>query len=238
MATKKRGAQAKDGQSKRAVRDRERRAKDPKLTNVQRGEALEIGARMKIRRAVKRRVARAGQAMPPPDETDGTVVQSYQAWAKKRSKREGYVDEVVQQMAHGSWLPGVSCRLLAERWDCTPALVESVAAEAARVIRRTLREDDETFLADARVEVLQTFRAIRARAIAMSGRPDFQPSAQVAALNVAMQATRLYGHYLGLEPEQGAARKVGTADFADWTTEELDAFANRGERPARLKPSA
>lgn len=231
-AARKRGAQASKTESKRAVRDRERRKKDPSLVMAreERGKALELAAKTKIRRAASRKAARSGK--PPPTDAEAEVeVMTFQAWAKRRTVREVRVDEVVLRMSQGLWLPGVSSRAMAEKWNVTPSVVETVAAEASRVMRRMLRDDDENFLADARVEVLQTFRAIRARALAMSTSMGTPPSVQVASLNVAMAATRLYGFYLGLEPAKGERKPVERENFDDWSTEDLDRYAATGKLP-------
>jgi len=131
-------------------------------------------------------------------------------------------------MCRGQWLAGVSDRMLADEWRVTPDAVRKVSAEASRVLRRRLREDPEA-QREARAQVLQLFEVIRTKALAKGDAPS---------LRVALDATRAYGFYMGIEP----AKKLDVADRStpldDWTLEEKIAYAQTGKRPERRAFSA
>lgn len=182
-------------------------------------------------------------ATPPPapkvkprkarSRASSSEVQSYESWEAKLSPREKRVDEIVTRMSQGAWLAGVSTREMAKQWNVTPSVVEQAAAEASRVLRRTLREGPE-FQADCQVEVLQTFRVIRQMSMGIASNQNVPPSARVAALSNALQSTRLYGFYLGIEPTKGMTgqtAEVTVSEFDGWTTEQLDHYARTGKKP-------
>lgn len=182
-----------------------------------------------------REVAQAPRVKRATKRAPKVQVQTFAKWEASRTAREKRVDEIVALMSQGAWLAGVSTRKMAKAWDVNPAVVEQSAAEASRVLRRTLRDDDE-FYQDVRCEVLQTFRVVRSVAMAIATSPTTPSSVRVGALGNALQATRLYGFYLGVEPVRGGgdARKVSNveSELDDWTTEQLDHYARTGEKPA------
>lgn len=148
---------------------------------------------------------------------------SYEQWEKGLTTAEQRVEDIVAKMQAGAWLTGVSERALAKEWDCDPNTVRHYAAEANRVVRRQLREDPEA-KAEARAQLLQIFEVIRAKAMSLG---DAQ------GLRVALDASRAYGHYLGIEPP----KRLDVADRTDplegWSTEEKLAFARDGKKPHR-----
>lgn len=185
--------------------------------------AKKVHGKSTKRKAVKRQTAKGG----------APIVQTYSRWESEMSVREKRVDEIARRMMQGAWLAGVSGRMMAKEWNVSPAVVEQASAEASRVLRRALREGPE-FLADVQLEVIQTYRVIRQQALRLSGDKNFGDSARVAALGVALNATRLYGFYLGIEPDKNSpAGKVETveSEFDNWSAEELDHYANTREKP-------
>ncbi len=149
--------------------------------------------------------------------------QTHAEWESSLSPREKRVEEIAGKMMAGAWLTGVSEATLSAQWNLAPATVRHLAAEASRQVRARLRDDPVAKL-EARALILQTFEIIRAKAMA-KGDP--------ASLRVALDATRAYGFYFGIEP----AKRVDVADrtdpFEGWTPEEKIAFASSGRRPRR-----
>jgi hypothetical protein len=143
-------------------------------------------------------------------------------WAEL-SEKERRIEEIAAKMQSGAWLSGVSDRALAEQWDCAPNTVRKFAAEASRLLRRQLRMDPEA-QKEALAQILQTFEVIRAKAMAKNSEQG---------LRVALDATRAFGFYMGVEPAQKLAIKENTDPFEGWSVEEKLAFANDGTKPKR-----
>jgi len=156
---------------------------------------------------------------PKPAAPPGT----HDAWEASLTELDRRVEEIVLKMQSGAWLTGVSDRALAREWNVAPDTVRKAAAEASRTVRRRLREDPKA-QAEARAQILQTFEVIRAKAMA-KGDP--------ASLRVALDATRAFGFYLGVEP----AKKLDVTErrdpVEDWSVEEKLAYARDGTRPRR-----
>lgn len=149
--------------------------------------------------------------------------QTLDEWEQSLTPVERRIDVIVQKMQSGAWLAGVSERALAKEWDVSPITVRGLAAEANRKIRALLRDDPEA-QKEARAAILQTFEVIRAKAMA-KGDP--------ASLRVALDATRAYGFYLGIEPAKRLDVANRTDPFEGWTTDEKLAFSRDGRRPRR-----
>lgn len=149
--------------------------------------------------------------------------QTLAEWEASLTPVELRIDIIVQKMQSGAWLAGVSERALAKEWDVSPITVRGLAAEANRKIRAMLRDDPEA-QKEARAAILQTFEVIRAKAMA-KGDP--------ASLRVALDATRAYGFYLGIEPAKRLDVANRTDPFEGWTTDEKLAFSRDGRRPRR-----
>jgi hypothetical protein len=147
---------------------------------------------------------------------------TFERWEGALTQREAHIEEIITKMQSGAWLTGVSDRTLAKEWNLDPATVRHYAAEASRAIRRRLRDTPEA-KEEARAQVLQLFEVIRAKAMA---------NGDSSSLRVALEATRLYGYYLGLEPAKRLdVTERGDDFFAGWTTEEKLAFSRDGVQP-------
>lgn len=179
---------------------------------------------------------KGGQALPDPKAMPGSTPvpsttharaepgeRSYADWEGQLTVREKRVEEVLGLMARGSWLAGVSDKVLAKNWGCDPATVRAVAAEANRLIRLRLREDPQAKL-DIRASLLTNFEAIRAKAMLKGDAPN---------LRVALDALRAYGFYLGIEPAKRLDVTERHDPFEGWTTEEKLAYSRDGRRPRR-----
>ena len=144
-------------------------------------------------------------------------------WQTGLSPREQRIEEIAGKMMAGAWLSGVSDDALSKQWNLSPNTIRKMSAEASRLVRARLR-DDPVAKAEARAIVLQTFEVIRAKAMS---------NGDSASLRVALDATRAYGFYFGIEP----AKRLDVAERADpfegWTPEEKLAFASSGARPRR-----
>jgi len=144
-------------------------------------------------------------------------------WEASLSEKERRIEEIAAKMQQGAWLSGVSDRVLAKEWNCSPNTVRKFAAEASRLLRRLLRTDPDA-QREALAEILQTFEVIRAKAMA-KGDP--------ASLRVALDATRARGFYLGIEPAKRLEVNERADPFEGWTVEEKLAYANDGTKPKR-----
>jgi hypothetical protein len=148
---------------------------------------------------------------------------THDAWQASLTEVDRRVEEIIHRMQSGAWLTGVSDGVLAREWNIAPATVRKAAAEASRLVRRRLREDPIA-QAEARAQILQTFEVIRAKAMAKG---------DANSLRVALDATRAYGFYLGVEP----AKKLDVTERHDpvegWSVEEKIAYAEEGKRPRR-----
>lgn len=148
----------------------------------------------------------------------------YEAWQRGLTDAERYVEKICDYMMNGQWLGGASVNEVAKQEALSPETVRRYAAEANRLLRDRLRRDPE-LAADARYEVLQNFRIIRAAAMATK---------EPAGLGVALNANRALGFYLGVEP----VKRLDVADVTpeetdDWNDQELEDFARTGKRPRR-----
>lgn len=143
-------------------------------------------------------------------------------WAALDEK-ERRIEEIAAKMQSGAWLSGVSDRALAKEWDCDPNTVRKYAAEASRQLRKMLRMDPNA-QKEALAQILQTFEVIRAKAMAKNSEQG---------LRVALDATRAFGFYMGIEPAQKLETTERHDPFAGWSVEEKLAFANDGTKPKR-----
>jgi ElaB/YqjD/DUF883 family membrane-anchored ribosome-binding protein len=148
---------------------------------------------------------------------------TYGTWLAKLTPREQRLEEVLDLMCRGAWLTGVTDKLLAKKWNCVPANVRQISAEANRVLRARLRETPEA-KEEARAQILQTFEVIRAKAMA-NGSPN--------ALRVALDAARAAGFYMGVEPAKQLEIGKRADPFEGWTVDEKLAFSRDGRRPRR-----
>lgn len=161
---------------------------------------------------------------PPKPPAPG----SHDHWESQLSDMERRIDEIVSKMQAGAWLSGVSERALARDWNVAPDTVRKAAAEASRVIKRMLRDDPES-QKEARAQILQTFEVIRAKAMA-KGDPQ--------SLRVALDATRAYGFYLGVEPAKKLDVTERTDPFEGWSVAEKLAYSRDGSKPRRAANAA
>ena len=155
-------------------------------------------------------------------KANGSEPQTFKQWEAGLTVQERRIEEIVQMMAQNEWLPRVSERELAKKWNVTPSTVRNISAEANRQLRKMLRED-ETMREETRAELIQTFRVIQKK-----GFECFDPQ----GLRVALEATKALGLYMGLEPPKQV--ELGGPDaFEDMSDEELDKFIDTGKRANR-----
>jgi hypothetical protein len=162
---------------------------------------------------VSARRKRPAKAKPAPGSLD--------QWESTLTEQEKRIEEIVAKMQAGAWLTGVSDRALSREWNVAPDTVRKQAAEASRIVRRRLREDPEA-QKDARAQIIQTFEVIRAKAMA-KGDP--------ASLRVALDATRAFGFYIGVEPVKRLDVTERHDPVEGWSVEEMIAYAREGKRP-------
>jgi hypothetical protein len=160
---------------------------------------------------------------PAPSSTPARAEPSYEDWVRGLTLREQRVEEVLDLMSRGSWLSGVSDKMLAKKWGVVPANVRAIAAEANRIIRMRLREDPQAKL-ELRASLLVNFEAIRAKAMIKGDAPS---------LRVALDALRAIGFYTGIEPAKRLDIHERHDPFEGWTTEEKLAYSRDGRRPRR-----
>jgi hypothetical protein len=163
--------------------------------------------KVRARRAVAKVTPPPAIAPPPPTE--------YATWKAELTPREQRIDEVVQLMAGGHWMAGVSHRQLAQRWGLTPGTVEHIALEANRILRLNFRTDADG-RRDATALVLQTFEVIRVKAMVMNS---------AGGLRVALEATEALGRYLGLEPPKRVALADDRDEFKGLSDADVEAIA-------------
>lgn len=162
-------------------------------------------------------------AKPKKTKQRGPRPGSHEHYWQGLSDKERRIEEIAAKMQSGAWLSGVSDRSLAKDWDCDPNTVRKYAAEASRLIRRTLRQDPEA-QKEALAQILQTFEVIRAKAMAKGSEQG---------LRVALDATRAFGFYMGIEPAKRLEVNERVDPFEGWSVEEKLAFANDGTKPKR-----
>lgn len=156
----------------------------------------------------------------PPDPGPSRVANRI----PKPTERERRVEQVVDLMCRGQWLAGVSHKMLAQQWGCTPDNVRKVSAEASRVIRSWLRDTPEA-KEEARAMLLQNFEVIRAKAMAKGDAYN---------LRVALDAMKAYGFYLGIEPAKQLDVTQRQDAFPGWTTEQKLEYSKTGRKPRRI----
>lgn len=164
-----------------------------------------------------RKKASRARKKPSPPRAPATEEPSFEGWKSDLTPRELRVDEIVQMMAQGQWMAGVSHRQLAEKWGVTPGTVEHIACEANRQLRTVFRRDEES-LKDLRAMVLQTFEVIRVRGL-LARSPG--------GLRVALEANEALGRYLGIEPPKKLSIREG-GEFDNMTDAELRAIVAGG----------
>jgi len=157
--------------------------------------------------------------------------QSWKEWQASRDVNAQRRDAIVRMMSEGRWLPGVSQEQLAEAWGVSPEVVHHRAQEAGRVLRALCTLTDE-FKEEVLAEVLTTFRVIRT--MAMQKATEKGNTNPAGSLGVALQATRLFGFYTGVEPAKKTEDVTPKQDpFEGWTPEEVRDFADTGRKPRR-----
>lgn len=164
-------------------------------------------------------------------EGGGATVGPSRARARKRqggrelTVREQRVERVLDLMCRGQWLTGVTDKLLAKEWGVTPDHARKISAEASRALRLRVRDDPEG-QKEARAQILQIFDVIRTKAMAAGDAQN---------LRVALDATRAFGFYMGIEPVKRLELndRRGETPIDQWTLEEKLAFASTGKRPER-----
>lgn len=187
----------------------------------------------RARRAAAQAAAAAGDPISPEfrrkAKRPGTD-QTWEEWRESRTEQQQLVDVIVAAMSNGSWLPGVSGDKLAQERGIAPSRVASAAKEAGLALR-ALNAMSPEFKEACRNECLQTFRIIRAMAISKAA-PGTNPN-PAACLGVALNATRLFGLYTGVEPARSTEAPVEADPFAGWTDAEVEEFGETGRRPKR-----
>lgn len=168
---------------------------------------------------------RGGRKGEKPPAMEG----EYLAWWNALSVTEKRVEEIVALMASGRYLSGVTNHHLARVWQRNPSYVLDLIHEAARVFRRYVRNLDGPRQDEIKAEVIQTFQLIRARALQKTDANN---------LRVALDATRAYGFYCGVQPvaQVDLTHRQGDGapgEMDDWTVDELEAYAQSGKRPRR-----
>ncbi len=132
---------------------------------------------------------------------------------------EQRVDHILKMMCDGAWVIGQSDRALAGVWKLEASVIRRYAAEANRLLRRFMR-DDEPARREALAECLQSFDRLAQKAEAV-GTPN--------GLRVAhdLKVSKLV--FLGLKPAQKHVFKTET--MADWSDDQLKHYIATGERP-------
>lgn len=149
--------------------------------------------------------------------------QTFNQWESSLSPRERRIEDIIAKMMQGAWLTGVSDHALAKEWNLSPNTVRKMSAEASRAVRFRLRDDPQA-KEEARAQLLQTFEIIRAKAMAKGDSPG---------LRVALDASRAFGFYLGIEPAKRLDVTERADPFEGWTTDEKLAYSRDGRRPRR-----
>ena len=153
----------------------------------------------------------------------------------EKTRLEQRVDEIIKLQASGVYLPGVTDKQLAARWGCHVTTVHRASAEAHRAVRRSMGENEEI-----RTRCLQAIESIRVRAMART-RTKTVNGVQVEVpnedLRAALMAIETFGKFLGLVRTEVRVSR-GRDHFDSWSVEELEAYADTGEEPARLRASS
>ncbi len=156
------------------------------------------------------------------------------------SLTEKRIDRCLQIMAAGEWQTVVTEQMLETEFGIRSTGVRALAAEANRILRRSVGRDNEV-----KARLLATIDALRfaaqkqTRRVRMWNRKEkcFEvfddPEPDIGS---ALKATELYGKYLGLLPNRIILAKEDD-DFDGWSDEELDAYSKEGVVPARLRDS-
>lgn len=135
---------------------------------------------------------------------------------------ERRVEHIVDMMCEGTWVPGVSDKLLGEQWDLSRERVRGLASEANHVIRRLYAEDPEASRAQL-AKSLQTMERLRQKAESFNS-PN--------GVRVALEAEIQLLTFMGLKPATKIEMPKGK--FEGKTQEELEQYlADR--RAAREK---
>jgi len=138
---------------------------------------------------------------------------------------EHRVEVIIDYMADGEWVSGVTDRNLAQLWNLSRVRVQNLAAEANRVFRRLQREDDE-HRRGLLSRVCQSFERLAYKA---------ESEGSVRGLAVAGEQLERMARFNGLEPpRQLVVQRKGR--FDDWTVEELTSFNKTGVMPERHRP--
>lgn len=114
-----------------------------------------------------------------------------------RTVSERRIDEVVELMTSFRWVPGPSHRSLAKAWGVSVSMVEHVAAEASRVVRRLVRADHKEEIA---ARLATNIELIGARAMARTRRrwrKTAEPDGRVS-----------YVEYVQPDPDFGSALRA------------------------------
>ena len=146
--------------------------------------------------------------------------EAFEQWWDGLPISEQRLQTIMDMMATGRWLSNVSHKMLAHQWGLTPAAVASLAKEAARTIARVAAETPEQ-RDEILGEILRTFQLVRAKALGLG---------DANGLRVALEATKLYGQWLGMEPMPALPTR-SRDDLDNWTEEELKAFIAEGRDP-------
>lgn len=124
-----------------------------------------------------------------------------------RTTAERRIDEVVEMMTSFRWVPGPSHRALAKTWGVSVSMVEHVAAEASRVVRRLVRTEQKEEVAarlTTNIELIGARAMTRTRrrwrrTIGADGKPSYveyvQPDPDFGS---ALRAQELAAKLLGL----------------------------------------
>jgi hypothetical protein len=173
----------------------------------------------------KRKPAKAVPAAPAPAPPVKAKPEepTFTEWEASLSERERRIEEIVGKMLSCAWLSGVSDQALAKEWNYAPNTIRKMAAEASRMLKYRVRSDDK-MKDEARAELIQTFAVIRAKAFA---------NGDSHSLRVALDASRAYGFYLGIEPAKQVDVAHRTSPVEGWSPAEMLEYAQSGKRPAR-----
>jgi hypothetical protein len=133
------------------------------------------------------------------------------------------LEEITNLMRHGEWERGQTDKVFAEVWGVAVSTVESLAAEASRILRRELAEKHED-VDDLKTDLRESFLRLARKAEAI-GTPS--------AIRAAADALDKAGEYLGIKPP--AKVQHVKDEFSGWTNEELQTFIDTGVKPKRGK---
>lgn len=97
--------------------------------------------------------------VPPADKPTGHA-RGKAAPEKKAPKKAARIQHIVELMCSGCWVRGVTGVELAAEWSLHVSTVEADAAEASRIVRGLVADDDEL-----KAMILQTLQTITRRAM-------------------------------------------------------------------------